>query len=114
MSKRLNKYVAAFDYIDKILIVLSAMSGGISIISFSSIIGTLLGIASASFSLIFSLTAGIIKKSLKTIRNKRKKHNKIGMLAKRKLNIIESLISQAFIKNLKQLLMKKKSTKTKK
>ena len=31
-SKILNKYVTAFDYIDKFLIVLSATSGGVSII----------------------------------------------------------------------------------
>ena len=30
-SKRLRKYVTAFDYIDKILIVLSAASSGVSI-----------------------------------------------------------------------------------
>ena len=30
-SKKLSKYVAAFDYIDKILIVLSATSGGVCI-----------------------------------------------------------------------------------
>ena len=35
-SKKLNKYVTAFDYIDKILIVLSATSSGVSIISFIS------------------------------------------------------------------------------
>ena len=40
-SKKLSKYVAAFDYIDKILIVLSATSGGVSIISFTSVVGTL-------------------------------------------------------------------------
>ena len=34
-SKKLNKYVTAFDYIDKILVVLSAKSGGVSIISFT-------------------------------------------------------------------------------
>ena len=60
-SKKLSKYVTAFDYIDKVLIVLSATSGGVSIISFTSIIGAPVGIASASFTLIFSLTTGIIK-----------------------------------------------------
>ena len=35
-SKKLSKYVTAFDYIDKILIVLSATSSGVSIISFTS------------------------------------------------------------------------------
>ena len=90
-------YVAVFDYIDKILIVLSATTGGVSIISFTSIIGAPVGIASASFTLIFSLTTGIVKKLLSTTRNKKKKHDKILMLAKNKLNIIETLISQALI-----------------
>ena len=56
------KYVTAFDYIDKILIVLSATTGGVSIISFTSIIGAPVGIASAIFTLISSLTTGIVKK----------------------------------------------------
>ena len=53
-SKKLSKYVTAFDYIDKILIILSATTGGVSIISFTSIIRVPVGIASASFTLIFS------------------------------------------------------------
>ena len=97
MSKKLSKYVAAFDYIDNILIVLSATSGGISIISFTSVIGIPTGITNASFTLIFSLTTGIIKKLLKETRKKRKKHNKILILAKSKLNSMETLISQALI-----------------
>ena len=94
-SKKLSRYVTIFDYIDKILIILSATTSGISIISFTSVIGTSVGIVSASFTLIFSLTTGIIKKLLNITRNKKKKHNKILMLAKSKLNSIESLISQA-------------------
>ena len=62
--KKLNKYVTIFNYIDKILIVLCATSGGVSIISFSSVIGAPAGIASASFTLIFSLATGIVKKLL--------------------------------------------------
>ena len=96
-SKKLSKYVAAFDYIDKILIVLSATTGGVSICSFTSIVGAPVGIASASFTLIFSLTTGIVKKLLNITRNKKKKHDKIFMLAKSKLNSIETLISQALI-----------------
>ena len=60
-SQKLSKYVAIFDYIDKTLTVLSATTGGVSIISFTSIIGAPVGIATASFTLIFSLTTGIIK-----------------------------------------------------
>ena len=63
-SKKLSKYVTAFDYIDKILIVLSATTGGVSIFSFTSVIGAPVGIASASFTLVFSLTIRIIKKLL--------------------------------------------------
>ena len=93
-SKKLSKYVAAFDYIDKILIVLSS---GVCIISSASVVGAPVGIASASFTLIFSLTTGIVKKLLNITRNKKKKHDKILMLAKSKLNSIETLISQALI-----------------
>ena len=96
-SKKLSKYVAAFDYIDKILIVLSRTTGGVSICSFTSIVGAPVGIASASFTLSFSLTTGIVKKLLSITRNKKRKHNKILMLAKSKLNSILTLISQALI-----------------
>ena len=45
MSKRLSRYIASFDYFDKSLIVLSAISGSISIASFATVIGTLIRIA---------------------------------------------------------------------
>ena len=96
-SKKLNIYVTVFDYIDKILIFLSATSGGICIISFTSVADAPVGIASASFTLIFSLKCGIIKTLLGTTRNKKKKYDKILMLVKSKLNSIETLISQALI-----------------
>ena len=96
-SKKLGIYVAPFDYIDMILIVLSATAGGVVICSFTSNVGASVGIASASFTLIFSLTTGIIKKLLNITRNKKKKHDKILMLAKSKLRSHEALISQALI-----------------
>ena len=96
-SKKLSKYVAAFDYIDKILIVLSATSSGVSIISFTTVLGAPVGIARASFTLIFSLMTGIITKLMSITRNKKKKHDKILMLAKSKLNSFETLVSQALI-----------------
>ena len=65
MSKKPSKYIAAFDYIDKTMIVLSEAIGGISIISFTSVIGIPAGLASASFTLVFSLTTGIIQILLK-------------------------------------------------
>ena len=72
--KKLSKYVTAFDYIDKILIALSATSGGVCIISSASVVGAPTEIAGAGFTLIFSLTKGIIKKLLSMTRNKKEKH----------------------------------------
>ena len=71
-SKKLGKYLNAFDYIDKILIVLSATSSGVCIILSAGVVGAPIGIASASFTLFFSLTTGIIKKLLSITRTKRK------------------------------------------
>ena len=72
-SKKLSKYVTASDYIDNVLIVLSAASGGVSVISFISIVGAPAGIASASFTLVFCLAAGIVKKLLNITINKKEK-----------------------------------------
>ena len=95
--KKLSKYVTVFDYIDKILIALSTATGGVSIVSFTSLVGASVGIASVIFTLIFSLTTGTIKKLLSIKRNKKKKLDKILMLAKSKLNIIETLVSKVLI-----------------
>ena len=108
MSKRLSKYIASFDYFDKSLIVLlsgttviilSVTTGSTSIASFVTVTGTPVGMVSASFSLGFSISTGITKKLLKSTRNKKKKHNKTVMLAKNKLNSIESKISEVLINN---------------
>ena len=96
-SKKLNRYVTIFDYTDKILIVLSATSTGVSIISFTNTISESVGIVSASFILIFSLATGIMKKLLNMTINKKKKDDQLLMLAKSKFNSIsiKTLISQA-------------------
>ena len=78
ISKNISKYIASSDYFDKSLNVLSILSD-------SEIIG-----ASCSFTL--SVTSGFVKRFLKTIRNKKKEHNEIIMLARSKLNSIEKNI----------------------
>ena len=77
--------------------MLSARSGGVSIISHAIVTGIPAGIISSSFTMVFSLTIRIIKKLLKETRKKKKKYSKIIMLAKSKLNSIETLMSQALI-----------------
>ena len=58
--------------------------------SFTSIVGAPVGIASPSFTLIFSLATGITKKLLNKTRKKKKNHDKILMLAKSKLNSFDT------------------------
>ena len=62
MSKRLSKYIASFDYFDKLFIVLSVTTSNISIASFVTVIGAPVRMVSASFTLVFSISTGIIKK----------------------------------------------------
>ena len=95
--KKIRKYIVAFDYADKLFITLSASFGTLSIVSNAVVVGMPVGIAGASLIVIFTITTGVVKKILNITRKKKKKHNKIITLAKNKLNIIETLISQALI-----------------
>ena len=72
MSERLSKYITSLDYFDKSSIVLSVTTGSISTVSYATVIGAPVGMASASFSLAYSVSTGIVKKLLKTTRNKEK------------------------------------------
>ena len=99
ISKNISKNITSLDYFDKSLIVLSVLSGSMSIASFATVIGAPAGIIGASCCLTFSITPGFLKKFLKTIRNKKKKLNKIVMLARSKLNGIESKISKSLMDN---------------
>ena len=79
--------------------MLSILPGSISIKSFSTVIGAPVEIIRQSCGLTFPITSGFAKEFLKTIRNKKKKHNKIVMLARSKLNSIESKISKGLMDN---------------
>ena len=85
MSKKLSKYIASIDYFNNFFIVLSA-SGSVPIAWSPTVIGAPVGMTSARFSLAFLMSAEIITKLLKITRNKNKKHNKIIMLARSKLD----------------------------
>ena len=72
MSERLSRYITSLDYFDKSSIVLCVTTGSISIVSYATVIGAPVGMGSASFSLAYSVSTGIVKKLLKTTRNKEK------------------------------------------
>ena len=86
--KSCSKKLSNFKILMKILIVFSPTTGGVSICSFTSVVGAAVGIASASFTLIFSLTTGIVKKLLNITRKKRK--SMIKFLCWLKVNSIAS------------------------
>ena len=65
MSKTLCKYTASFGYFDKSLIVLSVTTGSISIASFATVIGAPVGMMTESCRLAFSITTGIVEKTIK-------------------------------------------------
>ena len=95
ITKKLNKYLVSFDYLDKIFIALSASFGTLSIPSYALVVGTPAGIAGSSLTLIFTIGTGISKSLLKVTKKRKKKHNKIIALAKNKLNTIDTLLSSA-------------------
>ena len=99
---RLNKINKIKDYLVaeiKKRELMSKRTVSIYIASFAIVIGAPVGMESTSFSLSFSISTGIIKKLLKATRNNKKKRNKIVILARSKLNSIDSKISEALIDN---------------
>ena len=78
-------------YIKHFLILDSAITGCISISAFASLLGIPVGITSFAIGLkIYAITTGIKYKSI--IKKKKKRNDKIVLLAKAKLNTIEVLI----------------------
>ena len=64
---------------------------------YATVVGIPVGIVGASLTIIFTVTTGVVQKLLNITRKKKKKHNKIIAIARNKLNIFETLISQALI-----------------
>ena len=93
--KKLNKYLVSFNYLDKIFITLSASFDTLSIASYAAVVGIPVGIAGSSLTLIFTIGTGINKSLQKVTKKRKKKHNRIIALAKRKLNTIDTLLSSS-------------------
>ena len=71
--KRISKYIAAFDYADKLFITLSASFGTLSIVSHATVVGIPVGIAGASLAVIFTVTTAVVKKNIKYHEKKEEK-----------------------------------------
>ena len=93
--KKLNKYIVSFDYLDKIFIALSVSFCTLSIASYASVVGIPAGITGGPLTLVFTIGTDISKSLPKLTKKRKKKHNKIIVLAKNKLNMIDTLLSSA-------------------
>ena len=95
MSKKHKKVCTTLNYIEHFLILASTITRCISISAFASLLGIPIGNMSSAIGLKICEIAAGIKKYESII--KKKKHDKIVLLAKSKLNSIEVLISKALI-----------------
>ena len=77
------------------MITLSASFGTLSIVSYASVVGIPAGITGASLTLVFTVDTGISNSLLKLTKKRKKTHNEIIVLAKNKLNMIDTLLSSA-------------------
>ena len=85
------------NYVEHLLILISTLTECVSISAFAFLVGVFIGITSSALVLkVCVITVGI-KKYQSIINKKKKKHDKIVLLAKSKLNSIEVLISKTLI-----------------
>ena len=97
MSNKQKTVCKTLNYIEHFFIIASVITECVSISTFASLLGILIGITSSAIGLkICAITAGI-KKYKSIIKKKKKKHDKIVLLAKSMLNSIEVLIYKALI-----------------
>ena len=96
-STKQKRICTTLNYIEHFLILASSINGCISISASSSLIGIPIGIMSPAIGLKNCAIAAGIKRYKSIIKKKKKKHDKIALLAKSKLNSIEVLVSKAIV-----------------
>ena len=97
MSRKQKKVCTTLNFIEHFFILVSVVTECISISAFVSLLGIPILITSSAIRLkIFVIAAGNKKYKLIT-KKKKKKHDKIVLLGKSKLNSIEDLASKALI-----------------
>ena len=97
MSKKHKKVCTTLNYIEHFFILASTTTGCISISAFTCLIGIHIGIKSSKIGLKICAIAARSKKYKLLIKKNEKKHDKIVLLAKSKLNSKEILISKNLI-----------------
>ena len=96
MSKKLKKVCRVLNYIDCSVSIVYTITGSLSISAFASFVGTPIGITIFAIGLKICAITAEIKKN-KSVIKKKKKHDKIVLLAKSKLSTIKVSISKGLI-----------------
>ena len=97
LSEKNKKACKYWNYVEHLLSLASTVTGSVSILVFASLACVPVGITSSPVGIkVCAITAGI-KKYKSIIKKNKKKHVKIVLLGKAKLNIMEVLISKSLI-----------------
>ena len=97
LSEKYKKTWKYLNYVEKLLILSTTVTGCISISAFASLVCVLVGITNSAIGIkICAITAGI-KKYESVVKKIEKKHDKLVLLGKDNLNTTEILISKALI-----------------
>ena len=97
MSKEHKKVCRVLNYIEHSLIAICTITGCVSISAFTSLVGIPIRISSFTIGLKICAITAAIKTYKSIVKKKRKKLDRIVLLAKSELNNIEVLISKALI-----------------
>ena len=97
MSKKHKELYRAFNYIEHLLILISTVTGCVSISGFPFLVGIPVGITSSAMGIKICIITARTKRYKSIIKKKKKKYDKIVLLAKSQLNSIEILTSKALI-----------------
>ena len=85
MSKKHKRFCTTLNYTEQFLILGSTITGCVSISGFASLVGIQMGITSSAIGLKICATIAAIIKYKSIIKKKKKKDDKLGLLAKSKL-----------------------------
>ena len=96
ISEKCRKICKYLNYVEHLVILVSTVTGCVAISAFPSLVCVPVGTMSRIGITICAITAGI-KKCKSIVKKKMKKHDKIVLLGKDKLNTVEVLISKALI-----------------
>ena len=89
MRKNYKKVCGVLNYIEHSLIAISTITECVFISAFASLVGILIGVASSTIGLKICVITAAIKNYESIIKKQKRKHYRMALLAKSKLNSIE-------------------------